>query len=240
MSKNGHQSRGGRKENYLFVGRKHSPPGEERPFESGSFFSLSRRRGFLRPRGPSRRIGSRTDAKNDAMPTLLKARFGGHVCDRARARVDVSFSGGGDLFQTQETRRRTSFPAFWFRVWAHEQIRQVSHASQQIILDIRDFEVRLVPHAVVSERRARNSKRFSYRISLLFQWWIYPILPVLLLLLLDGSFRTRALFLSLFLSRSLARAQKHALSLSLSQEEEEEEKTGCGGLFVTSQKRGTG
>ena len=239
MSKNGHQSRGGRKEK-INCARKHSPPGEERPFESGSFFSLSRRRGFLRPRGPSRRIGSRTDAKNDAMPTLLKARFGGRVCDRARARVDVSFSGGGDLFQTQETRRRTSFPAFWFRVWAHEQIRQVSHASQQIILDIRDFEVRLVPHAVVSERRARNSKRFSYRISLLFQWWI------------SNSSRTpssssrrivsnaRSLSLSFSLSLARARTKTRSLSLSLSQEEEEEEKTGCGGLFVTSQKRGTG
>jgi hypothetical protein len=54
----------------------------------------------------------------------------------------------------------------------------------------------------------------------------------------------RALSFSLFFSLARSRAHKNtlslSLSLSLSQEEEEEEKTGCGGLFVTSQKRGTG
>ena len=225
-------ARGEKGKDYLFVGRKHSPPGEERPFESGSFFSLSRRRGFLRPRGPSRRIGSRTDAKNDARPTLLKARFGGRVCDRARAWT--FFSGEAISFKRSTTlnatRRRTSFPAFWFRVWAHEQIRQVSHASQQIILDIRDFEVRLVSHAVVSERRARwsrYSKRF-YRISLLFQWISNSRTPSSSSS--EGRIVSNARSLSLCVSRSLARAQKHALSGR--RRKRRSLQTGCG-LFVT-------
>ena len=97
MSKNGHQSRGGRKEKIIcLLGESILLLGKKGP-SNRVLSSLSRRRGFLRPRGPSRRIGSRTDAKNDAMPTLLKARFGGRVCDRARARGRFFFRGRRSL-----------------------------------------------------------------------------------------------------------------------------------------------